>query len=407
MNRTLAALAGAVLAVLLASPARADVLDEVGGARHPNGVTTPWGTPPTDAELEQTRDQAVSLAYDNVTLGRTKLDAAQVKEFWTSAAIRNQEFQAAQRAAQRGFWEEAAESFTAAADSAEGATKEVALYYAMITRANTGDQEATLRAADTLLAVAPKTYYFYPAQETRARVFAIQGKVAEAKAALQAVLQAPGMNVRDFFNAKYFLVWLTEFTSATTPEQFAAAEKSFRGILDEIGRHAKRDLAAGPREKARLALATCLRGQGKGADAKQIFQQVVDAAVEGTDPRVLVGAYNGLADAAFEEAVKLQQGGGARDAVKSALDTASLHYLRVLLLYGDYADTRERYGALSGAARVFASLFTLTEDKDCELGRRSYEFFRQAHELQEAGEEKRALYREGKDIKDRLDAACR
>jgi tetratricopeptide (TPR) repeat protein len=400
---------GAAVATLLlllppAGLARADVVDQTDRKRLP-AITTPWGDVPSDQELNDTRRQELTIAYDTCEFGRQRIDSALVKEFWISETIRNQDFNAGERAAQRGYWPNAAESFAAAAEALQGAAKEVALYKRMLVLANNGEPQPTLAAADDLLAAFPKAYHYYAAQETRARVFASAGQMPKALQALDAVINAPGMNVRDRYAAKQFKIWLTRLVGASEPAQFAAAETALRELLQEIDRDPKRALAATPRLRTLTGLGQSLRGQGKTDEARQIYQQLLSAADQSTGGDILAGVYYGLGDASFEQAASLRERGAAADKVREQLDLAALHYLRVMLLYSAAAGQSELYGATRGAARVFSALFTMGGEKDCDIARRAYEYYRQAVQMQDRGEERRTLVREGKALKDRLRVA--
>ena len=298
-----------------------------------------------------------------------------------------------------------------AAENLSGLAKQVALYKAMLATANTGNAPATLRAADAVVASDPKTYYFGPAQETRARVFAQAGRLGDAVTALKRVTDAPGMNVRDYFSAAYMKVWLTRFVRADSAETYTAAEKEFRALLKDLDRRPQKELASVPRLRILMSLGACVRALGRSDEAKGIYEQILKAATDTTDRAVLAGVYYGLGDVAFEEASVLQsRAKGAPELKKQAmtmLDQAALHYLRVLLLYKDFADQREIFGATQGVARVFSTLFTVGGEKDCETASRAYDYYRQAVELQPQGEARRLLVREGKALKKRIDEVCK
>jgi tetratricopeptide (TPR) repeat protein len=406
--RPLRAVLTALLLGTLVSPAWAgDIVDFRDGKREPDSkdILTKWGEVPTMEDFAASKGSA-SLAYDEVTVGRRKVDAATVLKVYVEDAYKNADFQSGQLYGQRGYWAEAADSFQAAAEQLKGTAKEVALHSRVLALAASNDLEATFRAADDLLNEFPKTLYFGPVQEIRARILASQGKMNEAVDALKRVTAASGMNARDYYNAEYLRVWLTRFVAASTPQEFGAAEKEFRALIQDLDRNRGRQYAAEPRLKMQISLAVCLRNQGKGDEAKTQFNQVLAAADANTDKATLATLYNGLGDVAFEEAAALQSQKGDKTRIKELLEEAALHYLRVNLLYPGFAGQRELFGAAVGAARVFASLFQLTDDKDCDLARRSYEYYVRASQMQERGEAKRLLVNEGKALKKRLDVAC-
>ena len=158
----------------------------------------------------------------------------------------------------------------------------------------------------------------------------------------------------------------------------------------------------GPEDALTRADATTLLWRSFGSPA------ATAGAVAFTD--VLAGVYYGLGDAVFEEATKQQSAAGSgatKDTIKALLNQAALHYLRVIYHYNEHAGQRELFGATQGAARVFRSLFSLSGEEDCEAGRRAYNFYRQATDMQQQGEEKRILVSEGLELKARLDEKCK
>lgn len=399
--------------VLWTTSATADIVDLSNGIRLPktSKIASPWGKFPTDAELNASGKRNLKLTYEAFEIGKTRGPAGQVGTPYITNALMNVEFSTGEQNGVRGYWAEAAEAFNMAADNLSGLAKEMALYKAMLATANTGNAGATLRAADALLASNPKTYFFGPAHERRARVFATAGRLGEAVKALKTVTSAPGMNVRDYFSAAYMSVWLTKFIRADSAEKYAAAEKAFSALIKEMDRHPQKELANVPRLHILMSLGASIRAQGRSDEAKAIYRQILKAATDTTDNAVLAGVYYGMGDVAFEEASALQaRAKGApelKKQVHDTLDQAALHYLRVLLLYKDFADRSQLFGATQGAARVFSTIFTISNEKDCESARRAYDYYRQAVDLQPQGEARRLLVREGKALKKRMDEVCK
>ncbi len=403
----LAALLGGILAPI----ARADILDlSDGKTRLPKSVKSPWGTPPSDQELQDSGKRNLDLSYDSYKLSGASGDAAAVAAFWLTDTIANQRFNEGERNGQNAFWPEAAQAFGAASEELQGLAKEQALYKRMLSLANTGDQAATLKAADDLLAANPKTYYFGPAQETRARIFALRGKLADALAALKLVSDIQNMNVRDNFSAMYLATLLSKSLGADSPKKWAAAEDAYRSLLTDLVRAPHHELAEVPRFRILMSLGEALRNQNKADEAKKQYEQILDEASTATDKGVLAGVYTGLGDLAFTEASQLQANAAgsktAHEKVRELLDQAALHYLRVTLLYKDFAQQRDLFGATRGVARVFNTVFKLTGEKDCDLAHRAYEFYRRAVDMLESGEEKRLLIKEGLALKQRIDEGC-
>ena len=412
--RALGALALTLTALAcVASVASADIVDLSNGVRLPKkkSIETPWNEYPSDAELRASGRNNLKLAYDECVLGSQRIDAAQIQGVYITTALANVHFVSGVQNGIRGYWEEAAEAFRMAADDLEGAAKQEALYNRMLAVANTNKPAATLKAADELLASDPKTYYFGPAQEMRAKVFATNNQLAHALGALKLVGDAPKMNVRDKYSAAYMNIWLSIFIRAQEPAHFAQAEKAFEDLLNKLSLEQRHQLATAPRLKIMMSLAASIRSQGRREEAKKMFEEVLAKTDKRTETSVLVGVYYGLGDVAFEEAAakqeKIQDQPHLKEEVKQNLEVAVLHYLRVLLLYKDSAGQRELFGASRGAALVFSRLFDLSDEKDCESARRAYAFYVQAVGLQPRGEARRLLVREGKALKQRIDELCK
>lgn len=404
----------ALVVLLFWTPtATADIVDLSNGIRLPKhrDIDSPWGKFPTDAELTASGKNNLKLSYDTFEIGKTKGPAGQIATLYITLAIKNVEYTSGEQNGARGYWAESAEAFLLASEKLSGLAKQVALYKRMLAIANTGNAPATLQAADALLASDPKTYYFGPAQEKRARAFAELGRMGDAVAALKKVTDAPGMNVRDYFSAAYLRVFLTRFLPAKTKEAYEKAEKAFQALLTDLDRRPQKELASIPRLQILMSLGACVRALGRGEEAKALYEKILKAATDTTDKNVLAGVYYGLGDVAFEEANALQARAKTAPELKQQvldmLDQSALHYLRVLLLYKEFADRREVFGATQGAARVFTTLFTITGEKNCETASRAYDFYRQAVDLQPRGEARRLLVREGLALKKRMDAACK
>ncbi len=414
-TRILGAALAALVIMLLAVPARCDVVDLTDGKakiRLPKDVETPWGMVPTDAELRDSGTGNLKMAYDEASLGRQRFPAAQIVEIYLTAAYANTPFNNGENYGRSGYWNEAAEAFRQAATELEGASKQWALYKRMIATTSTGNDRAVLQAANDVLASDPKTYYFGPAQELRARLFAKNGQMKDAIATLQKVIDAEGMNVRDYFSAKYLQTWLTKSVpamSANSADAWKEAVQAYDALLLELKNHRNSELASVPRFKMLMSKGEALRSLGQREPALKIFDEIIANANESTDKTVLAGVYYGLGDLVYDEATTMQAkstSSTSKEKVKALLDQAALHYLRVILLYGDYADSRDRFGATRGAARVFKDIFHLSGDKDCDAAHKSYKYYRDAVQMMDQGEEKRLLYNEALALKDQMNASC-
>jgi tetratricopeptide (TPR) repeat protein len=332
--------------------------------------------------------------------------AGQVALIYFNAAEGNEAFKDGDVRGSSRFWQEAAESYGQAAEELKGSARQAALYKQLLTLANLGDVDATLTAAEQFLTEYPKSFYFGPVQIKRALVYASKGRQDEAVAALKRVADAPGMNPRDLFEAEYLRIWLTKMVPARTKEQFADAEKEFRGLVEAIDKNprGKAD-ASDQRVKAQARIAKTMLLQGKGTEARTLMDQTLTGLPKATERPALAAAYGSRGDALNLLAKQAMEGGKRADA-KTLAEQAVLDYLRVAIFYGDEADPSDLFNATQNAARVFRSLFNLSGDKDCELARWSYDCYVQAAGMLGAGEEKRTLVREGLSLKEAMDKAC-
>jgi tetratricopeptide (TPR) repeat protein len=398
---------------LAAPSAGADIVLLKDGKAAPPKFKLAPGTEPTEEELEESGRDNLELAYDAAKVGGTTVRPADVVKIWSTSALANEPFKTGMRNAASGFFDVAAGDFQSASEELKGAAaKQLALYNRLLCLANTNDLAGTLSAADDFLAAFPKTYYYGPVQQMRAKILANQNNMPESAAALKAVVDAPGMNARDRYECEVTRIFLTEYSKAGKDKaKYAAAEKSYRALVDAIERDRDKADAEAPRLKALVGVGKCLVFQGKPSDARKSFESVIAAPVAARDHTLLGAAYSGLGNVVFAEAQEAQsKAAGNEEQKKKAralLDDAALHYLRVAVHYKDAAEVADLYNAKLNLARVFATVFTLSGDKDCDLGRRAYTWFGQAVDMLPQGEERRQRVQEGKDLKQRLDQNCK
>jgi tetratricopeptide (TPR) repeat protein len=396
----------AILCCLACPAALADILVLKDGTVLPKGVKAAAGELPSDEDFEASKGHAVDPAYDVVKAGGKDYPAAQVADVFVYDAEKNLAYKDGEVRASSRFWEEAAESYGAAAEELKGAAKQVALYKRVLCLANLGDLDATLAASDQLLAAFPKSYWFGPVQVKRALIFASRNKADEAVAALKTVAAAGGMNARDAFEAEYTRAWLTKMRDARTKEDVAAAEKEFRDLVEAIERHPRgRQDAADQRLKALGRYTKAMVLQGKVAEARPILDQAIAQATKMTDRGVLSVVRAARGDALFS-AAKAAMDSGKKDDAKTLSYEAILDSLYVADFAADFAETSDAFNATQNAARLWRNLFAMTGDKDCELARRAYEWYAAAVNMLPTGEEKRALVREAKALKEIHDKVC-
>lgn len=406
-------LAGALAAVWTAAPCSADILTTRDGKVLPKGVQLPRGEAPGLGLLEESKDKKIDpLAYDSVKIGGVDVPPGMVDEVWLLACETSQAYTEGARAASGDLYTEAAASFGAAADElGKGNARQLCLYHQANMLAAAGDVEGMVAAIDTLVAEFPKTFFLPELQMRKARVLKGQGKADDAVAALQMVINAPGMNRRGLHEAELLKIYLTQVVEAgRDTARWAQVEAAYRERLGAIEKDAA---ARAELEQARLraivGIGKALAAQGKVPEAKTMLEQVAAAPESATTREILGGAYAGLGDVLFSEAREAQTTAkGNPEQKKRAsdlLDRALLHYLRVTELYADQADPSDLLNARSNAARVFSSQFQLSEDKDLESAMNAMRFFKAAYDMLPAGPAQSQLAKEFRDVKTRREKA--
>ena len=258
-----------------------------------------------------------------------------------------------------------------------------------------GDADKAKAASDDLLAAFPKSFWFCDVQILRAKI--ASGDSSAVDKTLAAVKDAPGMNARDAFRAEYWRIFLNE----ENRQKFDAARASYAKLVSSVETTAAAE-AAGARQQALVGIGNCLVGLGKHAEAEA---QYLNAVADAVDPDVLAGAYAGLGDVTYMKARALQQEKKAEEA-KAKLEDATLHYLRVTLLYKEAVqDTTPVLHAYENQIKVLVALFELTNQKDCELAKRAYASYKELSDMMPDGPPKKQLIRDARAFDEKRTAA--
>jgi hypothetical protein len=312
---------------------------------------------PPDEVLANSASTKIDAAYDVVKAGASSIPAGQVRKILSDESVTNEEFRKASTDASAHLYKEAAEGFSSAAGRLTGMAKQHALWSAVQAYQAAGLADETNAAIDALLTAFPKSYYYAPAQTIRARVLLSKGDLEGAKRAFAAIAAEKGMNLRDAYRAEYMRIFLTE----EAQRQWDAARGDYQKLIDTISR-GDQALGAVAGQLATVGLGNTLVQGKKPADALALYTR----ATESHDPDVLAAAYAGLGDVAFGEAKALRDEKKLAEA-KAKLEEASLHYLRVTVLYR--ADAQEEapvLRSLDNQASVFKVLFEMSGQKDLD-----------------------------------------
>ncbi len=409
---TLAALG---LALALAPAAQADAIRLRDGKWLPKQLNdlVPAGQEPDATVLEETRGSKITaLGYDSVKLGTQDVPAAQVADVYVLECLENSDFQQGQTDGSAGFFAEAADSFARAANTLKGVARQVAINQRAVAVAQLNEIQALLPVIEQMTAEFPKAFYMPDLVMRKTRGLLANGDAEGAKSSLAALIGAPGLNKRALYAAELERVQLFEAGLAGKDKtRLAAAEQSYRSLLTRIeAESGAKDEVASARLRAQVGIGRMLVFQGDLPKAKPFLQQVIDAPATGGDAALLASAYTAFGDVMFSEAsAKQASAGGNQAARKEAYDLlegALLHYLRVTELYGESAERGDLYSARVNAARVFAALFTLTNDADCETARSAYRYYADAYRMLGAGAERNEVGKQAQELKARMDKAC-
>lgn len=416
-SRVLCVFAGALLlctiGVIAPDAACADVVLTHDGQWWPKNIrgSMMGKDVPTDAVLRRSGKDNLELAYDKVRVGPVTLSTADVADFWSTTALSNPHFVNGERQGQSGHWTEAAASFAEAAEALKGAAKQSALWNRVWCLRNSGKVAVTFDAAQQLLETFPKTWWFAPAQDLRARVQYMRGNQAAARESLEKIISAPGIRLRDSLEARLAAVYMFDFKSAgSDAAKYAAARQKYEQILSETeSRSGERERVSMQRLKALVGIGKCYLYEQDYQKARGHFARVIDDEASGRSRQVLSQAYTGLGDVKYATARAELAAGQVTESnlaeIQDRLTDAGLDYLRVAMHYVTDAGD-ELYSARVGVARVWATQFTLGGEKDCPLALRATQYFYAAERLLSRGEQRRVLRHEVRAFLKRRKDAC-
>jgi len=416
-SRVLCLFVGALLLcatdVIAPDPACADVVLTHDGQWWPKNIrgSMKGKDVPTDSVLRRSGRDNLGLAYDKVRIGAVTLNASEVVGFWSTTALSNAYFLQGERQGQSEFWTDAAASFAEAAEALKGAARQIAMWNRVRCLRNTGKVALTFDAAQQFLETFPKTYWFGPAQDLRARVQYIRGDPAAARESLEKIISAPGIGVRDLLEARLAAVYMFDFKPAGRDvAKYAAARGKYEQILSETeSRSGVRARTSMQRLKALVGIGKCYLYERDYGRARTHFDRVIDDEASRTARQVLSQAYTGLGDVKYATAKAELAAGQVSESnlaeIHDRLTDAGLDYLRVALHYVTDAGD-ELYSARVGVARVWATQFALGGEKDCPLALRATRYFYAAERLLGRGEQRRLLRLEAKAFIKRRKEVC-
>jgi hypothetical protein len=411
-TRLLLAVLAAGFAVFSPVPCHADIVILSDGKVLPPNVQVPPGEAPSPDQILETEDKRVDpLAYDTLKIGGREVSAGMVSDISITACTANADFQQGETNAASGFFEDAAANFGAAADGLKGPARQLALWKRLVAMAQLNDPDTLVPAIDAFVGEFPKTYFLSDVLQRKARGLMAKGDAAGAKAALDALTGAAGLNKRDLHGGELVKLQFEAGAVGRDKAKLAALETKYRERLAAIERESARDEVALVRLQAMVGVGRMLVFQDKPADARPFLEQVIDSPVAAQNRAMLAAAYAALGHVAYAEARATQAGAAGNEEQKKKaagqLETALLHYMRVTEFYMPVADGGDLYDARISAARVLSAQFTLSNDKDCEAAKSSMRFYKLAYDMLSGGTERSSVNREYTELKTRHDKGCK
>ena len=416
-QRTLGTAIAVLALFLVTDAAHADIVILHDGSVLPKRVAklvNPDEYPSNDA-LKRSGRGNLQLQYDTVKVGNESVDASEVKDIYCTRAVANANYENGETQARSRYFDAALPAFRSAADELKDADKQVAMWKAVLcaSELRRGAIRATKTAIQEFLQAFPKGYYMPQAQNLLCRVLLNEGKPKAAKAALEAVTSAPGMNPRDYFDAAVNLIYFFRVPTARTPEQYAGVESAFRKILADIKSRRAEQKAAVPMLRAMNGIGRSLIGQRKADEAKVFFEDVLKSKQSLSDKSLLADAHKGLGDVIYVQVGREIATAKKEDraSILERLDDAALEYLQVILQYRQGARDSLQ-GAQQSLGQVWQWKFELTEKDDVEklkTASRAIKMYIDAWRALPRGQAKDDLKRQVKafqaehdDLKDRL-----
>ncbi len=398
--------------VNMAAAAQADVLRTTDGQWWPKRIRSDMqgAEAPSDAVLKKSGRNNLTLSYSDVVLAGRTFRAGEVAEVWSTTACANHAFREAERQQLSRYWREASASFAEAAADLKGAAREIALFQSVTCLAAANDASATFGAAQRLLEAFPKSFFLARVQDTRARILINRRDLEGARRALDAVIRAPDMNARDLYAARLAKVDFFHFRLAGRDKaRYATARAEYESIVREIESRRATRIAGRQWLQGKVGVGRCHVFEGDYAKARPYFEQVLRDKRSTRFKPLLAQAYVGRADMQYGVIKKKLAAGSVPDdqigALTEALIAAALDYVRVARFYVEHAGD-DLYAATVGAARVWATQFHLTGERDCALAQRAGRYFSQAHRMLPRGEARRLLGSEIRRLRAKRDEAC-
>ena len=277
--------------------------------QRPDGTFTPAikGSSPTQADHDASTYQVANADTEKVTYAM-KVGDKQVSQSEPSTRIADivleprkypPEWKQCMQAFEGGDYKNAYAGFSeiGAAEKLNPVVRQKALLYAARAAREGGKAEEAEKAYEALLKAFPNSFYSAAALKEQSQMYMDAGVEDKARKFAALLLKLPGVSDADKLQARFLQVTV-DFRNAAAKKDQAGIQKAlndYKALATETA--GKKDFTA-VNQLARIGQGNCLLELGNAAEAKGIFQEISDRALE---KPVCASAFNGLGDCFFRE----------------------------------------------------------------------------------------------------------
>jgi len=346
-----AALGLSLAAVVLAAPARpalaGDIVEYTDGK---TGGNSRAGVPPKGDDFAGSNWEVVDWGIDKVTYKIEgvpqvqSVDASKIKDVYYDPQNVPQGLARGKSLADAGNSAEARETLDRVAkdSGAPPWARAEAAFVAAKTFADDGDSAGAVQALGEFKKAFKDSKWVLQATEIRANALLKLGKVNEARDEFASLKNIVGSG-DNALQVDYYLIWLDEKVAAKAKDQagIQKAKSGYEALLTKLSGKSSMDVLA---RRCQVGVASCLIELGQHGEAKTLLEKMIKDA---NDQRVLAAAYNMLGTATWR----------AAPSKKEEMRQALLHYLRVVVLYGDASGAEDDCAeAMFHAGELFREL---------------------------------------------------
>ena len=277
--------------------------------QRPDGTFTPAvkGSSPTQADFDASNYQVANADTEKVSyamkvgekpVAQTE-PSTRVAEIWLEPRDFPPEWKQCMQAFESGDYKNAYGGFSAigAAEKVNPVVRQKALLFAARAAREGGKADEAEKAYEALLKAFPNSFYSAAALKEQSQMYMDAGVEDKARKFAEALLKLAGVSDADKLQARFLQVTV-DFRNAAAKKDQAGIQKAlndYKALATETA--GKKDFTA-VNQLARIGQGNCLLELGNAGEAKGIFQEISDKALE---KPVCASAFNGLGDCFYRE----------------------------------------------------------------------------------------------------------